>query len=186
MELEVRTGAGSLLLQRTLTVDDRPPVLTVQVEANNGTQLDRVVGDGEERIRISVDDVDDPSTSFVGDLTLQWPGGEPIQLPLDIAEGENEAFIGLDQLMVPLEGGELQTASGRGKHGATASVSLSVPFLLTPPTVVLLKRATTKEPSEHDLWPGSNAHRCRRKRPSAAGSKRTTRSNRMGHQCPRH
>ena len=140
VELEVRTGAGSLLLQRTLTVDDRPPVLTVQVEANNGTQLDRVVGDGEERIRISVDDVDDPSTSFVGDLTLQWPGGEPIQLPLDIAEGENEAVIGLDQLMVPLEGGELQvTASGRGKHGATASVSLSVPFLLTPPTVVLFE-----------------------------------------------
>ena len=115
-------------------------MLTVQVEAINGTQLDRVVGDGEERIRISVDDVDDPSTSFVGDLTLQWPGGEPIQLPLDIAEGENEAVIGLDQLMVPLEGGELQvTASGRGKHGATATVSLSVPFLLTPPTVVLFE-----------------------------------------------
>ena len=140
VELEVRTAAGSLLLQRTLTVDDRPPVLTVQVEAINGTQLDRVVGDGEERIRISVTDVDDPSTSFIGDLTLQWPGGEPIQLPLDIAEGENEAVIGLSQLMVPLEGGELQvTASGRGKHGATATVSLSVPFLLTPPTVVLFE-----------------------------------------------
>ena len=110
------------------------------VEAINGTQLDRVVGDGEERVRISVDDVDDPATSFIGDLTLQWPGGEPIQLPLDIAEGENETLIGLDQLMVPLEGGELQmTASGRGKHGATASVSLSVPFLLTPPTVVLFE-----------------------------------------------
>ena len=188
VELEVRTGAGSLLLQRTLTVDDRPPVLTVQVEANNGTQLDRVVGDGEERIRISVDDVDDPSTSFVGDLTLQWPGGEPIQLPLDIAEGENEAVIGLDQLMVPLEGGELQvTASGRGKHGATAygQPQRAVPSDTTHRRPLRSVRQRRNR-QEHDLWPGGNAHRCRRKRPSAAGSKRTTRSNRMGHQCPRH
>ena len=140
VKLEVRTDAGSLLLQRTLRVADQSPALTVQVEALNGTLLDRVVGDGEERIRISVSDVDDPNTSFIGDLTLQWPGGEPIQLPLDIAEGESEAVIELNQLMVPLEGGELLlTASGRGKHGATASVSLSVPFLLTPPTIVLFE-----------------------------------------------
>ena len=140
VELEVRTDAGSLLLQRTLRVADQAPVLTVHVESTNGTALDRVVGDGEEQIRIEVADVDDPHTSFIGDLTLQWPGGEPIQLPLDIGQGEREVVMPLGQLMVPLEGGELQlTASGRGMHGATASMSLSVPFLLTPPSVVLFE-----------------------------------------------
>ena len=140
VELEVRTDAGSLLLQRTLRVADQAPVLTVHVESTNGTALDRVVGDGEEQIRIEVADVDDPNTSFVGDLTMQWPGGEPIQLPLDIGQGEREVVMPLGQLMVPLEGGELQlTASGRGMHGATASVSLSVPFLLTPPAIVLFE-----------------------------------------------
>ena len=140
VELEVRTDAGSLLLQRTLRVADQAPVLTVQVESTNGTALDRVVGDGDEQIRIEVADVDDPNTSFVGDLTLQWPGGEPIQLPLDIGQGEREVVMPLGQLMDPLEGGELQlTASGRGMHGATASMSLSVPFLLTPPAIVLFE-----------------------------------------------
>ena len=140
VDLEVRTDAGSLLLQRTLRVADRAPVLTVHVESTNGTVLDRVVGNAEEQVRIEVADVDDPNTSFVGDLTLQWPGGEPIQLPLDIGQGEREEVISLDQLMVPLEGGDLQlTASGRGMHGSTASVSLSVPFLLTPPAIVLFE-----------------------------------------------
>ena len=140
VELEVRTDVGSLLLQRTLRVADQAPVLTVHVESTNGTTLDRVVGNGEEQIRIEVADVDDPNTSFIGDLTLQWPGGEPIQLPLDIGQGEREVVMPLGQLMVPLEAGELQlTASGRGMHGATASMSLSVPFLLTPPAVVLFE-----------------------------------------------
>jgi len=140
VDLEVRSDVGSLLLQRTLRVADQAPVLTVHVESTNGTALDRVVGDGKEQIRIDVADVDDPNTSFVGDLTLQWPGGEPIQLPLDIGQGEREVVMPLGQLMVPLEGGELQlTASGRGMHGATASVSLNVPFVLTPPAIMLFE-----------------------------------------------
>ena len=147
VELEVRTDTGSLLLQRTLRVADQAPVLTVHVESTNGTALDRVVGNGKEQIRIEVADVDDPNTSFIGDLTLQWPGGEPIQLPLDIAEGDNEIVMSLDQLMIPLEGGELQvTASGRGMHGATASGSLNVPFLLTPPSVVLFEACDGQGP----------------------------------------
>ena len=147
VELEVRTDTGSLLLQRTLRVADQAPVLTVHIESTNGTTLDRVVGNGEEQIRIGVSDVDDPNTSFVGDLTLQWPGGEPIQLPLDIAEGESEVLMPLDQLMIPLEGGELQlTAAGRGMHGATASASLNVPFLLTPPTIMLFDACDDQGP----------------------------------------
>ena len=59
-------------------------------------------------------DVDDPSTSFVGDLTIQWPGGEPIQLPLDISGDGNDTVLVLEQMLIPLEGGELQlVASGR-------------------------------------------------------------------------
>ena len=140
VNVEVRSSSGSLLLQRTFSVDDRPPVLSISVESEDGAQLDRVVGNGNERVRIEVSDIDDPGTSFIGDITLQWPGGEPIQVPLDISEGETTALVHLQQLMIPLEGGDLQlTASGSGQHGATSTASITIPFLLTPPTVVLFE-----------------------------------------------
>ncbi|MEC7350689.1 MAG: LamG-like jellyroll fold domain-containing protein [Candidatus Thermoplasmatota archaeon] len=140
VELEVRTATGSLLLQRTLRVADRAPEVSISVETSDGTALDRVVGNGAEHVKVEVSDVDDPDTSFIGYLSLQWPGGEPVQLPLDITSGNNASIIPLEQWPVALEAGELQlTASGRGQHGATASATLSVPFLLTPPSVVLFE-----------------------------------------------
>ena len=149
VDVEVRTISGSLLLQRTLAVDDHPPELTIQIESMEGWPLDRVVGNGNERVRVGVSDVDDPNTSFVGDIVVQWPGGEPIQLPLDISVYENETVFHLEQLLVPLEGGDLQlTASGSGQHGATATASLSLPFLLTPPSVVLFEACDEDGPVE--------------------------------------
>lgn len=140
VDLEVRTGAGSLLLQRTLRIDDKPPELSLFVESTLSEQLDRVVGDGNEQVRIRVSDVDDPATSFVGDLTIHWPGGEPIELPLDISGDGNDTVIVLEQMLIPLEAGELQlVASGRGQHGATATEQLNVPFLLTPPELLLFE-----------------------------------------------
>ena len=137
VEVEVRTAAGSLLLQRTLRVADKAPELQLSMETTDGEPLDRVVGNGEERVRITVTDLDDPETSFVGDVTLHWPGGEPIQLPLDVSPGDGVALVPLNQVMIPLEAGDLAiSASGRGQHGATAAASIDVPFLLTPPAIV--------------------------------------------------
>ncbi len=140
VQIELRENTGSLLLQRTVRVADKSPEVTVRVETSSGTPLDRVVGDGNERVRVVVEDADDPQTSFIGDLTVQWPGGEPVQLPLDIAGTENSTVIPLEQVQAALEAGELAlTATGRGKHGATASASLNVPFILTPPNVMLFE-----------------------------------------------
>ena len=140
VDLELRDRSGSLLLQRTVRVADQSPEVTIRVETSSGELLDRVVGDGNEQVRILVEDVDDPMTSFIGDLTVQWPGGEPVQLPLDIDGMENNTVIPLEQVQAALEGGELSlSATGRGKHGATASTTLQVPFLLTPPDIVLFE-----------------------------------------------
>jgi len=140
VDIQLRTDVGSLLLQRTIRVADKAPEVTVRVETRSGEVLDRVVGDGNEHVRVLVDDVDDPMTSFVGDLTLQWPGGEPVQLPLDIPGTESSTVIPLEQASIPLEGGELMlSVTGRGQHGATASVALSLPFLLTPPNIELFE-----------------------------------------------
>ena len=140
VDLEVRTASGSLLLQRSLRVADQAPQLHLSVETTTGDPLDRVVGNGEERVRIEVTDLDDPETPFVGDATLRWPGGEPIQLPLDISPSEGFALVPLDQLMIPLEAGELDiSAEGRGQHGATATANLNVPFLLTPPAILVFE-----------------------------------------------
>jgi len=75
VNFEVRAPTGSLLLQRTVRVADMPPQLELNVQNDQGTVLDRVVGNGMEHLRVTVQDVDDPETSFVGDVTIQWPGG---------------------------------------------------------------------------------------------------------------
>ena len=137
---ELRSSTGSLLLQRTIRVADMPPQLHMQVESSLGTVLDRVVGNGEEVLRIDVVDVDDPGTSFVGDVMVQWPGGETLQVPLDIQAGQNSTLVRLDQLNVPLEAGELFIeASGIGKHGGATIAQLNVPFLLTPPEILFIE-----------------------------------------------
>ena len=140
VEFELRSKEGSLLLQRTVRVADKPPQLQLHVESSTGELLDRVVGNGEERVVVSVTDVDDPNTSFVGDISVQWPGSEAIQWPLDIPAGTDRVLINLSQLMVPLEGGDvLIEASGIGQNGGSTVAQLDVPFLLTPPEIVLFE-----------------------------------------------
>jgi uncharacterized protein (TIGR03790 family) len=140
VDVEVRAPTGSLLLQRTLRVVDVAPQLALQVESSDGAVLDRVVGNGDEHVRITVADVDDPGTSFAGDVSVRWPGGEPMVLPLDLPAGQNSTVIPLDQLLIPLEAGDLLVeASGRGEHGSTSSTQLQLPFLLTPPEIVFVE-----------------------------------------------
>ncbi len=140
VEFELRSKEGSLLLQRTIRVADMPPQLQLKIETTAGEVLDRVVGNGEERVVVSVMDVDDPNTSFVGDITVQWPGGEAIQWPLDIPAGTESVVINLSQLMVPLEGGDVFIeASGIGQNGGSTVAQLNVPFLLTPPEIILFE-----------------------------------------------
>ena len=139
-DFELRSKEGSLLLQRTIRVADMPPQLQLEIETTAGEVLDRVVGNGKERVVVSVMDVDDPNTSFVGDITVQWPGGEAIQWPLDIPAGTESVVINLSQLMVPLEGGDVFIeASGIGQNGGSNLAQLTVPFLLTPPEIVLFE-----------------------------------------------
>ncbi|RJU95691.1 MAG: TIGR03790 family protein [Candidatus Poseidoniales archaeon] len=144
VELQVRNHLGSLLLQRTLRVADQAPELYLTIEDEAGQSLDKVVGNGEEYLRVRVDDIDDPGSSFVGDVMLQWPGGELIQLPLDIPAGQDDVLLRLEQMSVPLEGGELSlVATGVGKHGGNAQVETSIPFILTPPDIVFIEACDT-------------------------------------------
>jgi hypothetical protein len=140
VDLQVRTTEGSLLLQRTLRVNDRSPTLTLHLEDGNGNNLDRVVGNGDEYVVVAVNDIDDPQTAFLGDLTIQWPGGQSIQLPVDIQVGQARVIIQLNQVTSTLEAGELMLqADGIGQNAATATASLSLPFILTPPEVVFIE-----------------------------------------------
>ena len=140
VDLQVRRSDGSLLLQRTVGVEDMAPQLNIQVEGPNGELLDRVMGSGEERIRVQVNDLDDPSTPFIGNLMIQWPGSDAIQLPLDIPANSGLTYINLTQLEIPLEGGELFIeASGIGQHGGSATAQHRLPFLLTPPEIVFVE-----------------------------------------------
>lgn len=136
---ELRTEAGGLLLQRTIRVADQAPIIQLQIEDEDGTKLDRVVGNGAEYAVVEVIDIDDPGTSFLGDIMIQWPGGDLIQLPLDIGVNNSQTRFHLEQVLAPLEGGQLHLeATGIGKHGSSASGSLSIQFILTSPEIVFM------------------------------------------------
>jgi uncharacterized protein (TIGR03790 family) len=144
---EVRAPTGSLLLQRTVRVNDMPPQLEMRIQNDQGETLDRVVGNGKEHLRVTVRDVDDPGTPFVGDVKIQWPGGQPIQLPLDIPAGTNATVVHLERVDLPLETGNLLIeASGRGEHGGTSLVQLELPFFLTPPEILVVEACDANGP----------------------------------------
>ncbi len=137
VNIQVRNDGGSLVAQRTLRVGDSAPTVTLTVESDEGVGLDRVVGNGRENIVIQLQDTDDPGAPFIGNVFVQWPGSEAIELPLDVASGENTTMVPLEQLQVPLEAGELVVrVEGTGLHGSTATAELTLPFILTPPDVL--------------------------------------------------
>ena len=121
---------------REIQVGDIAPSIQLTIESENGTLLDRIINNGREYLRIQVSDVDDDEFSFIGDLRMLWPGGEILQVPIDIGQGTYEIIIQLDQVQHALESGNFWTqVSGTGLHGSTATVEIEYPVILTPPKI---------------------------------------------------
>ena len=137
VEFRVYDASEQLVSFRTVNIADISPLINISIETDEGTSLDRLLNNGREFIRIHVQDDDDENSSFVGDIRIMWPGGELLQFPLDIEEGENETRIQLTQVQHSLESGQFWIqASGIGRHGATATSEVEYPVILTPPSIV--------------------------------------------------
>ncbi len=150
VDVQVRSIEGSLLLQRTLRVDDVNPEVSLSMANSNGTVLDAVVGNGREHLIVQVSDIDDPATPFIGDVMVYWPGNEMFQIPLDIPQGVSTVSIPLSQIPTALESGELVIdITGSGLHGGTADATLSIPFEFTLPEVVFIEVCDDEGPTRN-------------------------------------
>ncbi len=147
IELTVRLSDGSLILERTLWVDDMNPEILLHIVDENGTLLDEIVGNGREHLAIQIVDIDDPMTPFLGDVQISWPGSEMFQLPLDIPRATSQFLFPLTQVSTALESGDLVIhVEGTGLHGGAAQASLSIPFEFTLPEVVFYEVCTENGP----------------------------------------
>ena len=150
IEVTVRLDDGTLVLERTLWVDDMNPEISLHIVDENGSLLEKVVGNGREQLLIQVVDIDDPITPFIGDVQITWPGSEMFQLPLDIPQNSGTFLFPLNQVSTALESGDLFVqVDGTGLHGGSAQSSLSVPFEFTLPEIVFYEVCKENGPTRN-------------------------------------
>ena len=134
---EIRDGDGTLLTSRVLSMDDHSPLAVIEIVDGDGNVLDSVRGGGNEFARITITDMDDPSSSATGDLLVQWPGADSLTIPVDVADIHSSMLIELPQISSALESGELELQLDMtGRHAAVFSKQYHLPTLLTTPVIV--------------------------------------------------
>ncbi len=137
LTFELYSVDGILLNSRQIEVADRVPEVEISVVDLDGETLSRVLGGGDEFVKIVITDVDDPLSPIIGDLNITWPGAERLTYPIDILEGSNTMLVELPVVGVPLESGNLVVeAKISGKHGASQSKQFEIPLILTLPEIV--------------------------------------------------
>lgn len=145
VSFEVRSPSGQLLSSRLIGVRDLAPEAQIDLVDANASPLDRVRGGGNEYLRVTFTDLDDPLSSVTGDLSIEWPGAAAAILPLDVPDIQNALMVELPALDQPLESGELiVSVDATGRHGATMEIEERFTFLLSPPLVLDSKICSDK------------------------------------------
>ena len=135
--MEMRTNTGSLVMQRTIKVEDIHPTIDVQFVNSNKTTLDRIIDNDDEFIVVSVQDVDDLLGTYLGDIEVSWPGFGSITLPIEGQVGGAEVTIKINPPAESLESGDvLFDITIQDSNGATSSSSTSLPLFLNAPVIL--------------------------------------------------
>ena len=130
------TVAEEERLRRRFSIGDAAPTVTLALLDEQGSPLERAIGDGSERLQITYADADDAGTGAVGDLVVSWPGQAARVLPVQIEAGVQHAVVALEVPTNPLEEGTLSLdVTLTGAHGAPASAILERDVVLTPPVI---------------------------------------------------
>ena len=132
----VVTVAEEERLRRRFVIGDAAPTVTLALLDEQGSPLERAIGDGSERLHITYADADDAGTGAVGDLVVSWPGQAARVLPVQIEAGVQHTVVALEVPTNPLEEGTLSLdVALTGAHGAPASAILERDVVLTPPVI---------------------------------------------------
>lgn len=157
VEFQLRDDTGSLISTRDIEVQDLEPEITISILDENSQIVDRVSGDGNDIVQISVVDIDDSGYQVTGDLTITWPGQSAISLPIEFQEMFNQTTISLEMPTEAIEIGDLTIEVRiRGANSATSSQTATVPVLFTPPSVDLM-RICTESGESNEVMFGQNS-----------------------------
>jgi hypothetical protein len=143
--LELYDYEGNFLTRRNIGINDRIPLLSLELIDDEGSEIDRLYGGGDENIKVIIADHDDDVDGAYGDLYVSWPGQVTQSIPLLFENGS---------IIVPLSteealeiGDVLFEVIAIGANGASASISTTYPVLLTTPEVILIELCDGEEDS---------------------------------------
>ncbi|GIS27398.1 MAG: hypothetical protein CM15mP128_1570 [Methanobacteriota archaeon] len=122
-------------LRRRFSIGDAAPTVTLALLDEQGSPLERAIGDGSERLHITYDDADDAGTGAVATSSCLGPVKQHVSSCADRSRRQARSGRprGSDQ---PLEEGTLSLdVTLTGAHGAPASAILERDVVLTPPVI---------------------------------------------------
>ena len=137
ISMEMRTNTGSLVMQRTIKVEDIHPTIDIQFVNSNNTSLDRIIDNDDEFMVVHVEDVDDSVGTYLGDIVFSWPGFGSITVPIEGQVGGAVVTVKLNPPSESLESGDiLFDITIQDSNGATSSSSTSLPLFLNAPLIL--------------------------------------------------
>jgi uncharacterized protein (TIGR03790 family) len=137
IDIEMRKNDGSLVSQRSIRILDNAPQISLSFESSSSASIDRIIDNGDEFLRIVVTDADDFSNTYLGDVTIDWPG-----YGVQVLSVEGVVNLGNVQIeIVPpvelLEAGNVDVYfTLQDSRGVESSSSISIPLVLNAPRIV--------------------------------------------------
>jgi uncharacterized protein (TIGR03790 family) len=135
--LELYDYEGNFLTRRNIGISDRTPLISLELIDDEGDEIDRLIGGGDENIKAIITDLDDGVEGAYGDLYVTWPGQATQSIPLLFEDGSITIPLSTEN---SLESGDvLFEVIATGANGASDTISATYPLLLTTPEVVLIE-----------------------------------------------
>ena len=137
IDIEMRKNDGSLVSQRSIRILDNAPQISLSFENSSSASIDRIIDNGDEFLRIVVTDADDFSNTYLGDVTIDWPG-----YGVQVLSVEGVVNLGNVQIeIVPpielLEAGNVDIYfTLQDSRGVESSSLISIPLVLNAPRIV--------------------------------------------------
>ena len=136
IDVEMRKDDGSLVAQRSITVLDFAPSIDLRFENSSNSSIDRIVDNGDEFLRIVVTDADDFSTTYLGDVTIDWPGYGIQVLSIEGDVNQGSAKIEIMPPIDLLEAGNVDVyVVLQDSKGVESTSTINIPLVLNAPYI---------------------------------------------------
>ncbi|MGB1897867.1 MAG: TIGR03790 family protein, partial [Candidatus Poseidoniaceae archaeon] len=137
IDVEMRKNDGSLVSQRSIRVLDNAPQISLSFENSSNSSIDRIIDNGDEFLRIGVTDVDDFSNTYLGDVTIDWPGYGVQVLSVEGVVNQGTVLIDVVPPEDLLEAGNVDVyVTLQDSRGVESSSSIDIPLVLNAPRIV--------------------------------------------------